>query len=64
MILAKFPLSISDISGLVQAVSVVISLVYLARQIQESTKAVKCATYQSIITAFADIEARISPPAP
>jgi hypothetical protein len=56
----KFSLSIGDISGIIQAVGVVVSLVYVAIQAQASTKAIKGATYQSIIAAYADIEARIS----
>ncbi len=60
MFLYQLPLSISDISGIIQSIGVVISLFYVGVQIQGSTKAIKAATYQSIISAYAEIEARIS----
>jgi hypothetical protein len=60
MYLAQFTLSISDVTGIIQTIAVVISLIYLAIQVKDSTKATKGATYQSIISAFAEIESRIS----
>ncbi|RUS93960.1 hypothetical protein DSM106972_094970 [Dulcicalothrix desertica PCC 7102] len=60
-------LSIGDITSIIQAatnviqaIAVVISLLYLARQVQESTKAAKGATYQAIISSFAELEALIT----
>lgn len=48
MYIAQLNLSISDITGIVQTIAVVVSLIYLAIQVKESTKATKGATYQSI----------------
>jgi len=60
MTTGNFSLSIGDISGIIQAVGVVVSLIYVAIQVRASTKAIKGATYQSIISVYAEIEARIS----
>ncbi len=60
MNLAQVSLSVGEISGIIQAVGVVISLIYVALQVRDNTKAIKGATYQSIISAYAEIEARIS----
>jgi hypothetical protein len=60
MYIAQLNLSISDITGIVQTIAVVVSLIYLAIQVKESTKATKGATYQSIISAWAELESRIS----
>lgn len=60
MALAQFSLSIGDITDLIQTIAVVVSLVYLAIQVKDSTKSTRGATYQSIISAFAEVEARIS----
>jgi hypothetical protein len=58
--IAQLNLFISDITGIVQTIAVVVSLIYLAIQVKESTKATKGATYQSIISAWAELESRIS----
>jgi hypothetical protein len=60
MLLSQFSLSISDISSIIQAIGVVISLLYVAVQIRGSNKAIKGATYHSIISTYAEIEARIT----
>jgi hypothetical protein len=60
MYIAQLNLSISDITGIVQTIAVVVSLIYLAIQVKESTKATKGATYQSIISSWAELESRIS----
>jgi hypothetical protein len=65
--LAQTPPSITDISGIiqaitniVQAIAVIISLIYLSRQIRENTRATKSATYHSIVNAFSTLESLIS----
>ena len=67
MILAQNALSIADLSAIIQAitniiqaVAVTISLVYLARQVHENTRAMKSATYHSIVDAFASLESLIT----
>ncbi|MBD1930427.1 MULTISPECIES: hypothetical protein [Cyanophyceae] len=60
MVLAQISLSIGDVTDIVQTIAVVVSLIYVAIQVREGTRAAKGATYQSIITAFAEIESRIS----
>lgn len=50
---------IQSVTGIIQTVAVIISLVYVSRQIRDGAKAVKSQTYQSIISAYAEIEARI-----
>lgn len=60
MLLGQSSLSISDVTGIIQSIVVVVSLIYLAIQVKESTRAAKGTTYQSIISAFAEIESRIS----
>lgn len=52
--------SINNIAGIFESIAVVASLIYLARQVQDSTRTAKGTTYQGIITAFAEIESRIS----
>ncbi len=51
---------ISEISGILEAVAVIASLVYLARQVRDSTKATKGATYQAIVDSIGNLEERIS----
>ncbi|CAD5967443.1 MULTISPECIES: hypothetical protein [Planktothrix] len=60
MILSQISLSIGDVTDIIQTIVIVVSLIYVAIQVRESTRATKGATYQSIITAFAEIESRIS----
>ncbi|MGB7708297.1 MAG: hypothetical protein WBL95_01900 [Microcoleus sp.] len=60
MYIAQLDLSITNITSIVQTIAVVGSLIYLAIQVKESTKATKGATYQSIISAWAELESRIS----
>lgn len=50
----------ANIATIINSVVVVISLLYLARQVKISTKATRGATYQTIINGVASIEARIS----
>lgn len=50
----------ADIATIINSIVVVISLIYLARQVKISTKATKGATYQTIINGVASIESRIS----
>lgn len=52
--------TIQTITSIIQAIAVVISLIYVAIQIRDSTKSVKSQTYQAIISSYAEIEARIS----
>ena len=51
---------IQAISSVIQTIAVIISLVYVAREIRDNTRALKSQTYQSIISSYAEIEARIS----
>jgi hypothetical protein len=50
---------IQSVTSIIQTVAVILSLVYVSKQISDGTKAVKSQTYQSIISAYAEIEARI-----
>ncbi|PSB43227.1 hypothetical protein C7B80_24920 [Cyanosarcina cf. burmensis CCALA 770] len=50
---------IQSFTSIIQTIAVIISLVYVSIQIRDGAKAVKSQTYQSIITAYAEIEARI-----
>ncbi len=50
---------IQSVTSIIQTIAVIVSLVYVAIQIRDGAKAVKSQTYQSIITAYAEIEARI-----
>lgn len=50
----------ANVATIINSIVVVISLIYLARQVKISTKATKGATYQTIINGVASIEARIS----
>lgn len=62
MILAQTPQStevIQSITSIIQTIAVIISLVYVSKQIRDATKSVKSQTYQSIISSYAEIEARI-----
>ena len=62
IILAQAPPTtniIQSITSIVQALALIVSLVYAAIQIRDNTRAVKSQAYQSIITAYAEIEARI-----
>src|SRR6266568_1503806 len=43
-----------------QAIALVGSLVFIYRELRDNTRAVKSATYQSIINARADLEGRLS----
>ena len=52
-------MSISDITTIIQTVFVIISLGIAVKQIRDGTNAIKGQTYQSIISAYAEIEARI-----
>ncbi|MBD2168528.1 hypothetical protein H6G04_29545 [Calothrix membranacea FACHB-236] len=65
--MAQTSLSITDysaiiqtITNIIQAIAVIISLLYLARQVRDNTRATKSATYHSIINAFATLEALIT----
>lgn len=51
---------IQSVTSIIQTIAVIVSLVYVSIQIRDGAKAVKSQTYQSIITAYAEIEARIS----
>lgn len=51
---------INEIAGVLEAVAVIASLTYLARQVRDSTKATKGATYQAIVDSIGSLEARIS----
>lgn len=51
---------IQSVTSIIQTLAFIISLVYAAIQIRDGAKAVKSQAYQSIITAYAEIEARIS----
>lgn len=51
---------IQSVTSIIQTIAVVISLFYVSRQIGDGAKAVKSQTYQSIISAYAEIESRIS----
>lgn len=62
MILAQAPQAtdiILSVTSIIQALAVSVSLVYVTIQIRDGAKAVKSQAYQSIITAYAEIEARI-----
>lgn len=62
MILAQAPPTtniIQSVTSIVQTLAFVVSLVYAAIQIQDGARAVKSQAYQSIITAYAEIEDRI-----
>ncbi len=50
---------ILSVTSIIQAVALTASLVYVAIQVRDGAKAVKSQAYQSIITAYAEIEARI-----
>ena len=52
--------TIQAVSSIIQTIAVIVSLVYVAIQIRDNTRALKCQTYQSIIGYYAEIEARIS----
>lgn len=60
MTLAQISLSIGDVTDIIQTIVVVVSLIYVAIQVREGARAAKGTTYQSIISAFAEIESRIS----
>jgi hypothetical protein len=60
MTLAQISLSIGDVADIIQTIVVVVSLIYVAIQVREGARAAKGTTYQSIISAFAEIESRIS----
>ena len=51
---------IGAIAAIIQTIVVVISLIYVAIQVKDSTKSVESQTYQAIISCYAEIEARIS----
>lgn len=53
-------MSTADITSIIQTVFVIISLGIAVKQIRDGTNAIKGQTYQSIISAYAEIEARIS----
>lgn len=46
--------------GIIQTIAVIVSLFFVSIQIRDGTKSVKSQTYQAIISAYAEIEARIS----
>lgn len=50
----------ANVATIINSVVVVLSLLYLARQVKISTKATRGATYQTIINGVASIESRIS----
>lgn len=50
----------ANIATIINSVVVVVSLLYLARQVKISTKSTRGATYQTIISGVASIETRIS----
>jgi len=50
----------ANIAAIINSIVVVISLLYLARQVKISTKTTRGATYQTIINGVASIETRIS----
>ena len=50
---------IQSVTSIIQTIAVIISLVYVSKQVRDGAKAVKSQTYQSIISAYAEIEARI-----
>jgi hypothetical protein len=52
--------NINNAAGIIEAVAVIGSLIYLARQVRDGAKATRGATYQAIIDAIGNIEARIS----
>ena len=63
MILIQAPQCTNDYQfwlGIIQTIAVIISLFFVSIQIRDGTKSVKSQTYQSIISAYAEIEARIS----
>lgn len=48
------------VMNIVQTIGVVASLLYASKQIHDAATSVKSQTYQSIISSYAEIEARIS----
>ncbi|WP_404790156.1 hypothetical protein [Altericista sp. CCNU0014] len=50
---------IQTTTSIIQTIAVVISLIYVSIQIRDGSKSVKSQTYQSIISSYAEIEARI-----
>lgn len=50
---------VQTISSVIQAIAVIVTLAYVSKQVRDATKSVKSQTYQSIISSYAEIEARI-----
>jgi hypothetical protein len=51
---------IQSLTSIVQTIVVIISLWYVSKQARDAAKAIKGQTYQSIISAYAEIESRIA----